>query len=45
MQEFNSACLDLAIEQKVPLFGARKTKTGWMSPNSFNVGQSTTGTP
>lgn len=39
MQEFKSAFLDLAIEQKVLLFGEFKTKAGRMSPYFFNAGQ------
>jgi orotate phosphoribosyltransferase len=39
VQEFKSAFLDLAIEQKVLLFGEFKTKAGRMSPYFFNAGQ------
>ena len=39
MQEFKSAFLDLAIEQKVLLFGEFKTKAGRMSPYFFNAGR------
>ena len=39
MQDFKSAFLDLAIEQKVLLFGEFKTKAGRMSPYFFNAGQ------
>jgi orotate phosphoribosyltransferase len=38
VQEFKSAFLDLAIEQKVLLFGEFKTKAGRMSPYFFNAG-------
>jgi len=39
VQEFKSAFLDLAIEQKVLLFGEFKTKAGRMSPYFFNAGR------
>ena len=39
MQEFKSDFLELAIEQKVLLFGEFKTKAGRMSPYFFNAGQ------
>jgi len=39
VQEFKSAFLELAIKQKVLLFGEFKTKAGRMSPYFFNAGQ------
>jgi orotate phosphoribosyltransferase len=44
VQEFKSAFLDLAIAQKVLLFGEFKTKAGRMSPYFFNAGQFNDGT-
>ncbi|MEW5771566.1 MAG: orotate phosphoribosyltransferase [Pseudomonadota bacterium] len=38
MQDFKSAFLELAIKQKVLLFGEFKTKAGRMSPYFFNAG-------
>jgi len=37
--DFKSAFLDLAISQKVLLFGEYKTKAGRLSPYFFNAGQ------
>lgn len=39
MQDFKRDFLELAIEQKVLLFGEFKTKAGRMSPYFFNAGQ------